>query len=68
VDPTCVSRSVVALRMDAFAEFVEQGFRLFQVGRVQAFGELAINSIEQLMRFSALAGALPQARQGCCHS
>src|SRR5712692_7130040 len=45
-------------------EFVEQALGLHEIGRIEAFGEPAIDLREQVGRLLALALALPQPAQG----
>jgi hypothetical protein len=44
-------------------ECIEQCLGFLEVGGIKAFGEPAINRLEQCVGLSALALALPQARQ-----
>jgi hypothetical protein len=48
----------------AVAGSAQQGLRLFQIGRAEAFGEPAVDWGEQVAGFGAAALITPQARQG----
>ena len=57
------TRGWALLSSQDLTKFVEQRFCLFKIGRVEAFGEPAINRGEKIAGCGALALVLPQARE-----
>ena len=47
-------------------QLVEQRLRLFQIERVEAFGEPAVNRSKEFARFPQLALVAPEARETHC--